>query len=428
MEVNHYGVGGTLWSWWYYGLVGRDVGRMHRAALITLIVLRYSDKILEPYLRDSWCVHIWRQQKIYYHLQQHGSEPLWSWWYYGLVGRDVGRMHRAALITLIVLRYSDKILEPYLRDSWCVHIWRQQKIYYHLQQHGSEPLWSWLYYGLVGRDVGRMHRAALITLIVLRYSDKILEPYLRDSWCVHIWRQQKIYYHLQQHGSEPLWSWLYYGLVGRDVGRMHRAALITLIVLRYSDKILEPYDGNMKLRAGSQRPPITSSREDRHIIHMTLVDRAAPSLSLWHQDGRTRVRWHCGERTLAACIRHCHTSPSPGMMVLGAIGYTARSHFVHIEGILISAHYISSVLRPMTLPFIRVLRNPTFKQGNARIHAAGIVWTFLDTENVRLLSWSARSLDLSPIEKVWSIVDERLAHHHTQVITVNELWYRVEAA
>ncbi|GFV35088.1 HTH_Tnp_Tc3_2 domain-containing protein [Trichonephila clavipes] len=116
----------------------------------------------------------------------------------------------------------------------------------------------------------------------------------------------------------------------------------------------------------SQRPPITSSREERHVTSMALMDRAASSrapsqelgsfarqqvsartvprrllqhglstrrpwlrLSLtlhhrqgrlqWfclrHQDGRIRVRWHRGERTLAACIRHRYTGPLPGMMV-----------------------------------------------------------------------------------------------------------------
>ncbi|GFU59650.1 uncharacterized protein TNCV_3186201 [Trichonephila clavipes] len=43
------------------------------------------------------------------------------------------------------------------------------------------------------------------------------------------------------------------------------------------------------------------------------------------------VRWHRGERTLAACIRHCHTDPLPGMMVWGVLMATrlerlARHH------------------------------------------------------------------------------------------------------
>ncbi|GFT55848.1 hypothetical protein TNCV_567051 [Trichonephila clavipes] len=36
---------------------------------------------------------------------------------------------------------------------------------------------------------------------------------------------------------------------------------------------------------------------------------------LKHQDGCIRVWRHRGKRTLAACIRHRHNSPSPGVMV-----------------------------------------------------------------------------------------------------------------
>ncbi|GFT50418.1 uncharacterized protein TNCV_1004201 [Trichonephila clavipes] len=107
---------------------------------------------------------------------------------------------------------------------------------------------------------------------------------------------------------------------------------------------------------------------------------------LQHQDGHIRLWWYRGERTLAAGIRHRHIGPSPGVVVWGAIRYTSRSSLVRIDGTLNSARYISSVLRPVVLSFIRVLRNPTFKQDNTRSQVAGIVRTFLDTENVRLLA------------------------------------------
>ncbi|GFV52972.1 netrin receptor UNC5C [Trichonephila clavipes] len=68
------------------------------------------------------------------------------------------------------------------------------------------------------------------------------------------------------------------------------------------------------------------------------------------------------------------------MMVWSAIGYTSRSPLVRIDGTLNSARYISGVLRLVALPFMRVLRNPTFKQDYSRPHVAGIVRIFLDTE------------------------------------------------
>ncbi|XP_054710298.1 uncharacterized protein LOC129219995 [Uloborus diversus] len=44
-------------------------------------------------------------------------------------------------------------------------------------------------------------------------------------------------------------------------------------------------DGNTERRAGSQRPPITSSREDRHIIRMALMDRATTSRAVSQETG-----------------------------------------------------------------------------------------------------------------------------------------------
>ncbi|GFU49486.1 transposable element Tc1 transposase [Trichonephila clavipes] len=138
-------------------------------------------------------------------------------------------------------------------------------------------------------------------------------------------------------------------------------------------------------------------------------------------------KWYRDEHTLAVCIRHRHTGPSPGVMVWGAIGYTCRSPLVRTDSILNSARYISSVLHSVSLPFIRALRNPTFQQNNKQLYISGIIRTFLDTKNVRLLPWSARSPDLSPIENTWSMVTELLARHHTPVTTVDELWHRIEA-
>ncbi|GFV89320.1 uncharacterized protein TNCV_4151401 [Trichonephila clavipes] len=103
-------------------------------------------------------------------------------------------------------------------------------------------------------------------------------------------------------------------------------------------------EGNKKRHAGGQRPLISSSRGDRHVTHIALMNRAPTSqvlsrelgsvfngvindewrditfsdesrFCLWHQDGRIRVQRHRGERTLAACIRHRHTGPSFGMMI-----------------------------------------------------------------------------------------------------------------
>ncbi|GFY19664.1 unconventional myosin-Ib [Trichonephila clavipes] len=67
--------------------------------------------------------------------------------------------------------------------------------------------------------------------------------------------------------------------------------------------------------------------------------------------------------------------------------------FCCINGTLNSACYISGDSTRYSSP-----TKPYVKQDNARPHVAGIVRTFLNTENVRLLPWPASSPDLSPIE------------------------------
>ncbi|GFV56292.1 HTH_Tnp_Tc3_2 domain-containing protein [Trichonephila clavipes] len=44
-------------------------------------------------------------------------------------------------------------------------------------------------------------------------------------------------------------------------------------------------DGNTERRAGSQRPSITNSREDKHVTHMALLHRAATSRALSQELG-----------------------------------------------------------------------------------------------------------------------------------------------
>ncbi|GFW47457.1 uncharacterized protein TNCV_4537471 [Trichonephila clavipes] len=206
-------------------------------------------------------------------------------------------------------------------------------------------------------------------------------------------------------------------------------------------------DGNTECCSGSQRPFITNSREDRHVTLMALMvtrpesrmgdvctnssttfaaawtfsSETAASVLFTASRGHIRVWWYRDERTLAASIRHRHTGSSPGVMVWSGIRYTSRSPLVHPVSTLNSTRYTSGVLSPVFLPFIQALRNPTFQQDNTRPEVAYIVRTFLETKNVRLFPWPARSLDLSPIENVRSMVAQRVARHHTLVTTVNEL-------
>ncbi|GFW90869.1 transposable element Tcb1 transposase [Trichonephila clavipes] len=98
---------------------------------------------------------------------------------------------------------------------------------------------------------------------------------------------------------------------------------------------------------------------------------------------------------LNSCVMHRHTSPAPGIMVWGSIGYHSRTLLVRIAGTLNSQRYISEVLR----------QSP-----------------------VALLPCPACSPDLSPIENMWSMVAQRLTEITPPAATPDQLWQRVEAA
>ncbi|GFW36136.1 transposable element Tcb1 transposase [Trichonephila clavipes] len=112
-------------------------------------------------------------------------------------------------------------------------------------------------------------------------------------------------------------------------------------------------------------------------------------ICLQHHDDRIRVWRHRGERMLNSCVMHRHTGPAPG---------------------------------------IKGLATALFQQDNARPHVSHIVQRFFVNHQIELLPWQTRSLDLSPIENMWSMVAQRLTQITAPAATPDQLWQRVEAA
>ncbi|GFV74791.1 transposable element Tcb1 transposase [Trichonephila clavipes] len=150
-------------------------------------------------------------------------------------------------------------------------------------------------------------------------------------------------------------------------------------------------------------------------------------ICLQHHDGRIRVWRHRGERMLNSCVIHRHTGPAPGIMVLGGVGYHSRTPLVRIAGTLNSQRYISQVLEPVVLPYLQGLATAMFQKDNERPHVAPIVQRFFVNHQIELLSWPARSPDLSAIENMWSMVAQRLTQITLPDATPDQLWQRVEA-
>ncbi|GFX59361.1 transposable element Tcb1 transposase [Trichonephila clavipes] len=103
-------------------------------------------------------------------------------------------------------------------------------------------------------------------------------------------------------------------------------------------------------------------------------------------------------------LMHRYTGPAPGIIVWGGIGYHSRTPLVPIAGTLNSQHFISEVLYPVVLPYVQGLVTAIFQQDNARSRVSRIVQIFFVNHQIELLPWPARSLDLSPIENMWSMV------------------------
>ncbi|GFV11700.1 transposable element Tcb1 transposase [Trichonephila clavipes] len=105
-----------------------------------------------------------------------------------------------------------------------------------------------------------------------------------------------------------------------------------------------------------------------------------------------------------SCVMHRHTGPAPDIMVWGGIGYHFRTPLVRIAGTLNSQRYISEVLEPVVLPYLQGLATAIFQLDNARPHVSRIVQRFFVNHQIELLPCPARSPDVSPIEKMWSMV------------------------
>ena len=87
-------------------------------------------------------------------------------------------------------------------------------------------------------------------------------------------------------------------------------------------------------------------------------------------------------------------------MIWTAIKYTTRISIVQIISNLNADQYISDILRPDVVPYLRGLLNAIFQQDNARLYVEPRVLTLLNTTGTRFLLWPTRSPDLSPIENI----------------------------
>ena len=109
------------------------------------------------------------------------------------------------------------------------------------------------------------------------------------------------------------------------------------------------------------------------------------------------------------------------VMVWGAFSGKGRAELVVMRGMQDAKRYVK-VLEESLLPFIGLHSGDIiFQQDNAPIHTAGLTRKWLETHQIRLMEWPARSSDLNPIENVWSFMVRHVYSQGRQFLTVDAL-------
>ena len=143
-----------------------------------------------------------------------------------------------------------------------------------------------------------------------------------------------------------------------------------------------------------------------------------PRLCVLYSDERMHFWIPREDHTSLASTLHWHREPGPGVVAWASYRYTTLIHLVGIDGNYSADIYISEILDPVVVSFIRGLPNTIFRKNNARLHVAHRVLTFLGTKDIRLPPWSVRSSHPLVIERIYG--REKLACHIFQANTVYE--------
>jgi len=114
------------------------------------------------------------------------------------------------------------------------------------------------------------------------------------------------------------------------------------------------------------------------------------------------------------------------IMVWGAMTYTGQLLLRIIEGNLNSEKYCD-LLRDDIFPVLKSsMESFIFQQDNAPCHTSKYTISTIEEEGVEILKWPAHSPDISPIEKIWSILKNRV-YENTQFKDKQSLWSKIES-
>ena len=108
-------------------------------------------------------------------------------------------------------------------------------------------------------------------------------------------------------------------------------------------------------------------------------------------------------------------------MVWAGINNNRKTNSVIINGNVNAQRYRDEILAPVVIPYVIANPNAIFQQDNARPHTARLTTQYLQANNVDVMEWPSKSLDLSPIEQVWDLLDRRVCQRPVQPQTLRQL-------
>ncbi|GFW05850.1 transposable element Tcb1 transposase [Trichonephila clavipes] len=255
--------------------------------------------------------------------------------------------------------------------------------------------------------------------------------------------------------------------IGSRVGRNQTT------LMRIGDRWIQ--EGTTDRRGQSHPPQCTTSREDRQIVRMAVMDRLVtsrtiaqhiesvthhsvspltirrrlqhsglsarrqfPGLPLTQNHIRLRRQWYGERRVWAAEWKEVvFTDESRICLQRERLESSLETPWREDAEELRYAPpywsctgqcYISEVLEPVVLPYFQGLVTAIFQQDDARPHVARTVQSFFVIHQIKLLPWPARSPHLSPTENMWSMVAQLLTQITPPAASPDQPWQRMEAS
>jgi len=120
---------------------------------------------------------------------------------------------------------------------------------------------------------------------------------------------------------------------------------------------------------------------------------------------------------------HQPTVPYGGgsLMVWGCISHDCKLDLVTIQGNLTGDQYIRDVLQPVVVPNFDNHPLATRPVYMTRLHRSRAITTYLQSEAMISVPWSAMSPDVNPIEHIWDMLGRRIHAREPPVQNIRQL-------